>query len=70
MPNLMEVILLYKVKGLFPLAVEEYTCHCMVHGNGLNIARHISTICFMGYAVALLVEALRYKPEVRWFDSQ
>jgi hypothetical protein len=23
-----------------------------------------------GYAVAQLVEALRYKPEGRWFDSQ
>jgi hypothetical protein len=25
---------------------------------------------FNGHAVAQLVEALRYKPEDRWFDSQ
>jgi hypothetical protein len=43
----------------------------MVHGNGLNIVRHISTIHFVswGHAVTQLVEALRYKPEGRGFDS-
>jgi hypothetical protein len=40
-----------------------------IPGNRRNSKfRHVS--CWPGYAVAQLVEALRYKPEGRGFDSQ
>jgi hypothetical protein len=44
----------------------------MIHGNGLNILSHISTIHFAswGHAVAQLVEALRCKPEGREYVSR
>jgi hypothetical protein len=38
-----------------------------------DVARYIRELYpveeFVGHAVAQLVEALRYKPEGRWFDS-
>jgi hypothetical protein len=44
----------------------------MIHGNGLNILSHISSFHFVSSAnaVAQLVEAVPYAPEVRGFDSR
>jgi len=68
--------ILWTVRTIQPSGVYDFSRHCAVQMGSVArlcmILRKaiVFTLALLGYAVARLVEALRCKPEGRWFDSR